>query len=164
MPGSVRIRIRSVTSHCQPTTCHGALEFDSVCKANDQYGIEPSRHCCVNGRTSAHGRYDRRVNVSELRSQIVDEVSTAFVSGGRGLGHDIEGTTDRIIAIIRDVMLSQEWEGPIHSAMSTWVSRDFTYRLNNEGEPTHEASMATASVAVNAALAAAGLTGGQGDE
>lgn len=71
---------------------------------------------------------------------------------------------DAAIAAFRTALLSDEHEGPLHAAMSSWVADDFNWRYaHGSGEqPTHEVEMRRAKKALTAALAAV-TEGGQGE-
>ena len=55
-----------------------------------------------------------------------------------------------------DAALEDEsFESPLHKAMGSWVTQDFLWRLNNEGEPGHEVAMQHARHAITNFLNAA---------
>lgn len=55
-----------------------------------------------------------------------------------------------------DAALEDEsFESPLHKAMGSWVTQDFLWRLNNEGEPGHEVAMQHARQAITNFLNAA---------
>ena len=91
-----------------------------------------------------------------------------------GPGDPLSISEERLVAIIdlvraderkriREALADTEIGGPVHRAMSMWTSSDFVYRLDNDGEPTHEAAMLHARNAVDVFLAAIGLTEGDTD-